>query len=137
VEKSPQKRRGRYERFAVDLRVNPSLDEFGLRTSLHQLRGYSLRDLVGIEIDGQWSASGHADEDAVQVGIFLATVNSVIEAALEVMHSGYGDDGHDEMYEAPAMTRNTFELASYAVLASKCANTVPAIEEAFQRDLGI
>lgn len=135
VKKSRQKRRGRHKRFAADVRINPSLAEFLLHPSLKlQLRDSSLRDLVDRELDERRCAGDHADDNAVQVGIFVATVNSLIEAAFAKMQGGYGDDM--AMDEAAAMACTTFELASGRLLAGD-GTDISAIEEAFHRELGI
>lgn len=94
VEKSRPKSQGWHKRYAVDVRSNPSLAEFCLQPSLKC--PHSLRE--NRELD---------DEDDLRVGIFVATVNSMIEAAfvsqsyddVEIMARTTSSDGTEEFHQ--------------------------------------
>lgn len=111
VEESKHKSKGRYKRFAADMITNPRFAEFLIKPK--ELPDFSeylfdiANDLVDLEPDERLLESCEADEDAVQLGILVVTVNSLIEAAFAKMH---GDDWQKDESTALACTFEDFQL---------------------------
>nr|PNR51178.1 hypothetical protein PHYPA_010364 [Physcomitrium patens] len=109
VEKSLPNRRGKCKRFAVDVFVNPNLADFevnSLEESVCLPRAYDELFLLAHELSYSCDAD---DDDAVPLGVFVATVNSLLEAAVAETQGSHGDGG--EVGEVVDMTCGD-ELAS-------------------------
>jgi hypothetical protein len=72
LQKSQQKKLGRYKRFAA----NPAISEF-----LHHSPVGQFEDFLHLVSDMAHDMIGHDDEGAVQSAVLAATVHSIMETA--------------------------------------------------------
>lgn len=122
VEKSRDKRMGRYKRFAVDVHANPALADFRIQPSL-------TLPLGGMEADGDERWCYSVDTPG---SVFVATVNSVIDAAFVRSHGGYGDESGMEDTTGMGCSSVEIAIAGDSTLVSD-GREIPAIASAVER----